>query len=286
MTAKSFGTWESAVAWLLQQPQYEDFCGHCYYDRPATAAAERFWRSDEWKALGRYLPQPPGRALDVGAGMGVASYALARDGWRTTALEPDPSALVGAQAIRNLAAGSGLNIEVVQEWGESLPFADASFELVHARQVLHHARELPQFCRELARVTKPGGLVVATREHVVSSSAQLPAFLAKHPLHHLYGGENAFTRGTYRRALQQAGLELLHDLGPLQSVINYAPHTPASLVAEMQRRAARVPGLAALVGLLFAQPWRQAALAALSRVDRRAGRLHSFVARKPGGPAP
>ncbi len=268
------------MAWLLAQPEHHELCRACYYDRPPLAAAQRFWASDEWQALRGYMPAPCGAALDVGAGMGVAAYALARDGWRTVALEPDASELVGAGAIRRLAGEAGLAVEVVQEWGESLPFQDASFDLVHARQVLHHARELPRFCRELYRVLKPGGVLLATREHVVSSSAQLPAFLAGHALHRYYGGENAFTRDTYRRALTGAGLQLLHDLGPLQSVINYAPFTEHSLADEVIRRAGRLPGGALLARTLLAPMWRRAALSVLSRLDRRPGRLHTFVARR------
>ena len=44
------------------------------------------------------------QALDLGAGRGISSYALAREGWQVTALEPDPSMLIGAGAIRSLVA--------------------------------------------------------------------------------------------------------------------------------------------------------------------------------------
>lgn len=283
MNADTLGSWEEAVRWLLAQPEHRVLCEACYYDRPALGAAQRFWASDEWTALRAYMPREHGAALDVGAGMGVASYALARDGWCTVALEPDASDLVGAGAIRRLAAESGLAIEVAQEWGESLPFADASFDLVHARQVLHHARELPRFCRELHRVLKPGGLLLATREHVISSAAQLPAFLANHPLHSLYGGENAFTLASYLEAMQSAGLRVEQQLGPLQSVVNYAPFTESSLVDEIARRAAKIPAGGAVARALLAPPWRRAALGLLSKLDRRPGRLHTFVARRPVG---
>lgn len=137
----------------------------CFFDDPLLDAAQRFHTSSEWTATRDLIPRPPGHALDVGAGRGIASYALARDGWTVSALEPDPSNLVGAGAIRALSAESGLPIEVEQQWGKSLPFASNSFDVVLCRQVLHHARDLRAFCREVARVLKPGGTVIATRGH-------------------------------------------------------------------------------------------------------------------------
>src|SRR6266542_3674307 len=116
-------------------------------------------------------PAPPGRALDIGAGRGITSYALAREGWRANALEPDASAVVGAEAIRALAKETGVEIEVTQEWGERLPFDDASFDLVIARSTLHHARDLRELCREAARVLRPGGAFIAAREHQSSDVA-------------------------------------------------------------------------------------------------------------------
>ena len=282
--AQTFGTWDQAVSWLLSQPEHAELCRACYYDRPPLAAAERFHASEEWAALRKLMPRrEPGRdaALDVGAGMGVAAYALARDGWATTALEPDASTLVGAGAIRAMTNEAGLAVDVVQEWGENLPFADARFALVHARQVLHHARELPRFCCELFRVLRPGGRLLATREHVVSSPAQLPAFLANHALHRYYGGEHAYTLDQYLTALRGAGFIVRTVLGPLQSVINYAPFTEATLVDAIADRARRLPGGASLARVLLAPPWRRAMLAALSPLDRRPGRLFTFVADKP-----
>jgi SAM-dependent methyltransferase len=123
---------------------------------------------------------------------GAASPALAREGFRVTALEPDPSAIVGAAAIRALAAEAGLPIDVVEEFSERLPFADDAFDLVFARAVLHHTRDLEGACREMFRVLRPDGIFIAAREHVISKDDDLGKFLKQHPLHHLYGGENAF----------------------------------------------------------------------------------------------
>ena len=117
-----------------------------------------------------------------------------------------------------MAKDAGLTINVVEEFGEQLPFGDASFDFVHCRQVLHHARDLPQLCKEIGRVLKPGGMMMATREHVISCNADRQTFLDSHPLHKLYGGENAFLLDEYVQAITGGGINLTHTLNPFQSV--------------------------------------------------------------------
>ena len=279
-------TWEQAVQWLRDQPEHEPFVVACYYDDPLIDAARRFANSDEWLAVRRLLPHRLGRALDLGAGRGIASFALAQDGWQVTALEPDPSDLVGAGAIRALAAESRIPITVVEEWGESLPFPDQTFDLVYGRQVFHHARDLTTFCQEIARVLKPGGQLVATREHVISRPEDLEAFLNGHPLHHLYGGKSAYPLGIYSTAMMQSGLHIKKIAGPFDSVINYFPMTHAEwrtlcLMPLTHRVGSR------LANRLtderhFAGRWLLARLAAsASRRLQTPGRLFSFVAERP-----
>ncbi len=281
MSDKALESWEQAVAWLVSQPDQQALVAACYFDAPLAAAAARFWQSDEWRTVRSWLPLTRGLALDVGAGNGIASYALARDGWAVTALEPDRSDTVGVGAIRALAATAGLPITVVQEWGERLPFPDSSFALVYARQVLHHAHDLPTFCRELARVLKPGGLLVTTRDHVISAPRDLPRFLARHPLHARYGGEHAFTRRAYIAALRGAGLEIERVMGAFDSVVNYAPLSRAELRNELAARLARLPGGRQVAAVLLSPSWFDLTLRALSRLDRRPGRLISFIAHRP-----
>ena len=229
MNASDMRTWEEAVSWLVSRPDQQALVRDCYYDSPLDAAAERYWQSAEWVAIRRLLPPVAGTALDMGAGRGIASYALAREGWQVTALEPDPSSLVGAGAIRYLASTQQLPITVIQEFGERIPFPTNTFDLVFARQALHHAKDLSQVCAEAARLLKPGGLLVAVREHVISKQQDLSAFFELHPLHKLYGGENAFLLDQYLGAMQRAGLAVEQILHPLASDINLAPLDRESL---------------------------------------------------------
>lgn len=282
-SAATFKTWESAVRWLRDQPAQRELVLAAYYDDPLIDAATRYWRSEEWQAVRGLLPAGGGRALDVGAGRGIASFALAKEGYAVTALEPDASALVGAAAIRDLARTSGLAIEVTQEFSERLPFADAQFDVLFARAVLHHTSDLAAACREFFRVLKPGGRLIAVREHVISRAQDLPVFLDLHPLHKLYGGENAFKLSAYEAAIRSAGLHLEVVLAPFDSAINYAPHTLDSLHQELAARIARkLPGMGPALRWLLGQPpvWALAR-PVLKRLDHRPGRHYSFVARRP-----
>lgn len=263
-------TWEQAVDWLKSQPDRADLVRACYYDDPLEDAAQRFYDSAEWHAVRKLLQGRKGTALDVGAGRGISSYALARDGWAVSALEPDPSNTVGAGAIRQLGVAANLPITTVVEWGERIPFADDSFDLVYCRAVLHHARNLNDLCGEGARVLRPGGMFLATREHVISEKSDLETFLNSHPLHTLYGGEHAYLLSEYTEAIKQSGLTLIHTFNPNASDINLHPNTRARVKHNWAKRM-RMP----ISGLI-----PQAALTYVGGKSRLPGRLYSFVATK------
>jgi SAM-dependent methyltransferase len=265
-------SWEAAVGRLRADPGQRALVQACFYDDPLLQAAERYLASSEWIAVRGLIGPGAGRALDVGAGRGIASFALARDGWQVTALEPDPSNLVGAGAITGLARDAGLAIDVTQTWGEQLPFANDSFTVVHCRQVLHHARDLKQLCSELARVLAPGGALLATREHVISRPEDLPIFLKSHPVHALYGGEHAYLLQEYRDAIGGAGLRLDREFNPYESDINSYPE---SLPDIKRRWAGRLH--------LPSPAWiPDVALSWVGERSHKPGRLYTFLARKPG----
>lgn len=218
-------TWEQAVQWLRDQPKQQEFVRACYYDDPLIEAAARYESSEEWQAVLQILPGKIGKVLDLGAGRGISSYALAKAGWLVAALEPDPSPIVGRAAICALAEQSTLPIYALGGYAEQIPFADSQFDLVYGRQIMHHAQNLQTMCNEIVRVLKPGGTFIATREHVISQKGDLSIFLNNHPLHHLYGGENAYLLEEYLGALNKGGLRITQVLGPMATVINYFPAT-------------------------------------------------------------
>ncbi len=275
-----FLSWEQAVQWLRQQPEQQKLVYDSYYDDPLITAVERYAQSDEWRAVQSFLPpEKKLNVLDVGAGRGIASYALAKQGFNVTALVPDPSHIVGAKAIKSLNDVEGINIHVVEEFSEKLPFDSGCFDLVFARAVLHHTNDLTKACQEFYRVLKPGGRLVAIREHVISKENDLPTFLNIHPLHKYYGGEHAYLLSEYLRAFNTSGFYKKEVLAPLESPINLAPHSVESFKAALSERISKkVPILKGVTSTLFSLPLSWFFLRKIMYFfDNRPGRLYSFI---------
>ena len=273
-------SWEEAVRRLIADPQAAGLVRDSYYDAPLERAAARYHESAEWHSVRRVIGRGPGAVLDVGAGNGIVSYALARDGWTVSALEPDVSELVGAGAIRDLARRTATNIRVLENFGEQVSLPAQSFDLVIARQVVHHARNLDAFAREMARLLKPEGRFFSFRDHVADDEAQRTRFFDEHPLHRLYGGENAYSEARYRAALAHAGLQIVRRWGHFGAAFNYAPQTSRGIVRAVAGRL--LPGpLAEAVASLLSTPLLYPPLGSLlSRLYRHPGRHIAFLARK------
>jgi 2-polyprenyl-3-methyl-5-hydroxy-6-metoxy-1,4-benzoquinol methylase len=266
-------TWEETVRRCMSDPDMADLAKAAYFDDPVMAA-HRYEASAEFQEIRRIIPSKPGRALDLGAGNGILSWALARNGWDVTAVEPDQSSLIGAEAIRKVSAATQTPINVVEAFGESIPISDAGFDLIVARQVLHHAQDLPAFCREMARLSRPGAMVLTLRDHVITNAAQKQIFLETHPLHRFYGGENAFKLSEYETAFDGAGIKLDKRYVSFQSVLNFDPASPE----EIFRKVASLFGVASgfAGGVLRLLP-PSIVLSLLALTDRRPGRLVSYV---------
>jgi ubiquinone/menaquinone biosynthesis C-methylase UbiE len=109
------------------------------------------------KALG-HEPRRYRRALEIGAGTGYFTLNLLRAGVLREAVASDISPGM-LRALSASAADLGLAVETVACEASSLPFDDASFDLVFGHAVLHHLPDLASAFREFRRVLRPGGVV-------------------------------------------------------------------------------------------------------------------------------
>jgi ubiquinone/menaquinone biosynthesis C-methylase UbiE len=115
------------------------------------------------KVLGSELDDGYDRSLEIGAGTGYFTLNLLQAGVVAEATCTDISPGMVATLARN-AERLGLDVRAARADAESLPFADASFDLVLGHAVLHHLPNLRRAFAEFHRVLRPGGRIVFAGE--------------------------------------------------------------------------------------------------------------------------
>src|SRR6266516_3349849 len=126
------------------------------------------WNDPNWLANGhsfqvlldRYVQDARAlRVLEVGAAKAwAARFWLERDcDYVATDILVDPNIGLGRGAFYG-------DFGRVQADGENLPFEDSTFDVTYCVATLHHALDLPKMVREMARVTRPSGVVAGLNE--------------------------------------------------------------------------------------------------------------------------
>jgi SAM-dependent methyltransferase len=130
---------------------------HQYATEHRLVARKSVWQDDPHGPIPFLLDaiaaERPARVLDIGCGPGWhASLIAERTGAHVVAADQSPR-------MAELAAERGLEAVVADI--HDLPFADAAFDCVLAAWMLYHVRDLDRGLAEVARVLRPGGLLVA-----------------------------------------------------------------------------------------------------------------------------
>lgn len=147
------------------------------FDVPADAYHQFMGRFSEPLAerFAGWLELAPGqRVLDVGCGPGALTAVLAR---RTgaegrsgvSAIDPSESFVV---AVRGRLPG----IDARKGSAEAVPFPDAAFDCAAAQLVVQLMADPAAGIAEMARVTRPGGIVAATVWDFAGETAPVSAF--------------------------------------------------------------------------------------------------------------
>jgi ubiquinone/menaquinone biosynthesis C-methylase UbiE len=163
-------------------------------------------------SLGRLIelvdPQPGGRALDVATGGGHTALMLARRGTWTVASDLTLPMLHAARE-HITANHPGGSVTFARLDAEQLPFAANTFDIVTCRIAPHHFPNVAQFVREMARVTRTGG-VIGTVDHLVPGDPKTDRYInalerLRDPSH-VWG----YSRAEWEGFFVGAGTEIIH----------------------------------------------------------------------------
>ena len=124
--------------------------------------------------LERLRLRPGERLLDAGCGEGRHCFGALSRGARVVGLDLDLASLQAASgALRSRAAELGSLGAMLQGNAFQLPFRDETFDKVICAEVMEHVHDYPAAARELARVTKPDGIVAVTIPTATSENLYL-----------------------------------------------------------------------------------------------------------------
>jgi demethylmenaquinone methyltransferase/2-methoxy-6-polyprenyl-1,4-benzoquinol methylase len=118
-----------------------------------SAGNASLWRIATTRAVD---PQGGERILDIAAGTGTSSAAIAKSGAHVVAADFSE----GMIDVGRSRHGGNANIEFVQADATKLPFSDREFDAVTISFGLRNVVEPKKALAEFYRVTKPGGRVV------------------------------------------------------------------------------------------------------------------------------
>lgn len=129
-------------------------------DGRLTEGSVEWVRSKE--LVGRVLPQPPARVVDVAGGTGVYAVWLAELGHEVSLLDLVPSHVARA---RERAGAAGVVVDCVEGDARALPWPDDTFDVVMVMGALYHLQDQADrlaCLREALRVLRPAGALVAS----------------------------------------------------------------------------------------------------------------------------
>ncbi|MCB8921813.1 MAG: class I SAM-dependent methyltransferase [Ardenticatenaceae bacterium] len=151
-------------------------------------------------------PQADWRVLDVATAVGHTAFAFAPHVAHVFAT--DITAEMLALAKKETAVRKLSNVTVEFADAESLPYANAAFDLVTCRIAPHHFGDLAQFLSEAARVLRPGG-TLAIVDNVVPGGYAGDYVNAFEKLRDPSHGR-CLTLTEWREAFVTAGLTVTH----------------------------------------------------------------------------
>ena len=171
------------------------------------------------------------RVLEVGAGSGRDSVALARDGAIAIVLDYSPASLA---LVQQQARALGLPIHLVRADALAMPFRDGSIDVVFHQGLLEHFRDPRPLLAENARIIGSGGRVIVD----VPQTFHLYTLMKKLMIAlnvWFAGWETQFTPAGLERLVRESGLTVRRTYGEWM-----VPGLAYRVLREVLRRGLRV----------------------------------------------
>jgi 2-polyprenyl-3-methyl-5-hydroxy-6-metoxy-1,4-benzoquinol methylase len=176
-----------------------------WYDQPAAFTSMHLdalllgFSRRRLEMVAKHLSEPAiahAVVLDVGSGSGRLAAMLLREhpGWQAALVDRSPAAVKFSSAYLD-ATGLARRAECRRGDLAAIPYADASFDVVVAAEVLEHTSDPAASATELLRVLKPGGrlaislpvdldiamhpTVFATEDAILEFFSRLPLTVAR-----------------------------------------------------------------------------------------------------------
>jgi ubiquinone/menaquinone biosynthesis C-methylase UbiE len=190
-------------------------------------------------------PKAEDAALDIATGAGHTALALAPHVARVIAYDLTQEML--RETRRNAVARGLTNVYTQRGAAETLPFRDASFDIVTARQAPHHFADIRAAVKEMARVAKHGARVVIVDSTAPAGHETDPALAAQwDAIERLRDPSHVrnYSPQEWRAMIEGAGLRIFAEEtgfstengGPMSfDAWTRRIRTPPEVVAELQR---------------------------------------------------
>jgi 2-polyprenyl-3-methyl-5-hydroxy-6-metoxy-1,4-benzoquinol methylase len=167
----------------------------------------------------------PGRMLDLGCSDGTWGAYWRDQGWECAGIDIDQEHL-------HIAQRRGIDARHCDLNQSSLPFADQSFDLIFAGEVIEHLIDTDGFLAELRRCVRPGGHILLTTPNLISFENRLRILLGIYPIWVNYnlsgsGHVRAYTPRVLKKQLQEHGFRVILHTG------NWVPFIPQRFVNDI-----------------------------------------------------